>query len=46
VKSPENAGQKVHIEALRKGFRRRRPAPETPAPELTEEVPAGEAAAE
>ncbi len=46
VKSPENAGLKVHIEALRKGFRRRRPAPETPAPELTEEVPAGEAAAE
>ncbi|HEV2721413.1 MAG TPA: hypothetical protein VG323_15430, partial [Thermoanaerobaculia bacterium] len=35
VKSPENAGLKVHIEALKKGFRRRRPAPETPAPAPT-----------
>jgi hypothetical protein len=49
VKSPENAGLKVHIEALRKGFRRRRPAPETPAPPPaaqliapTDEIPAGE----
>jgi len=46
VKSPENAGLKVHIEALKKGFRRRRPSSETPAPTQliapTEEVPAGE----
>ncbi len=52
VKSPENAGLKVHIEALKKGFHRRRPAPETPPPAPAaqpiapaEEVPAGEATA-
>jgi hypothetical protein len=34
VKSPENAGLAVHIEAMKKGFKRRRRAttPETPAP--------------
>ena len=36
VKSPENAGLKVHIEALKKDFRRRKPAPETPTPPVAE----------
>jgi len=34
VKMPENAGLTVHIEAMKKGFKRRRhqPTPEAPAP--------------
>jgi hypothetical protein len=32
VKVPENAGLAVHIEAIRKGFKRRRPETKKPAP--------------
>lgn len=44
AKSPENAGLKIYVEGIKKGFRRRRttPAPETPAPETPAPAPAGE----